>query len=185
MRSEVLIFAVVIVVCAVVVLSPARRLLRWNILKSRLAASKLVREVDASFHVYRGHPLVLTGVFLFSMLMHTTNIVAVYACGRSLDIELGLGSYLLLVPVIVLVSSIPISVAGLGVQEAMFPFFFGLPGVGVPANEAGMLAFMFRFCSWFLWVIPGYVFLLLWRDRPTVAAVAEDAASDEPETVGD
>ena len=93
-------------------------------------------------------------------------------------------TYMVLIPVIVMISSIPVSVAGLGVQEGLFPFFFGLPKVGVGANEAAMLAFMFRFGGSFVWVVPGWVMLLLWRGRRrNVGEVAEAAMETTKETV--
>lgn len=174
-RTEVIIFAAVVVAFGLVVLSPARRVLQWEAIRHRLGANRMVREVDDSFHMYRKQPWGLGAMFMLSMVIHVLNVVGVYACGRALGIEQGLMTYMVLVPVIVMISSIPISVAGLGVQESLFPFFFGLPGLGVGANEAAMLAFLFRFGSSFLWVIPGWVLLLLWRGRPSVSTVEESA----------
>ncbi|GEM_PF-3233311 len=175
---EVYAFVGVIMLAGLVVLSPARRLLQWEAIRSRLGKHRIVREVDAAFVVYRKYPWTLGALFALSMAVHVLNVVGVYACGRTLGIQTGMTTYLVLIPVIVMISSIPISVAGLGVQETMFPFFFGLPGIDVGANEAAMLAFMFRFGGSFLWVVPGYVVLLLWRGQPAVGKVAEEALAE-------
>lgn len=179
-RYEILVFALVILAAGIMVLTPLSRFLRWEALKHKLGSYRIVREIDGCFHVYRAHPWVLSLAFTMSFIIHCLNIVGVYACGRALGVGLGLTSYMLLVPVILMISSIPVSVAGLGVQETMFQLFFGLPGIGLSLNVASMLAFLFRILGSFIWVIPGYLFLVLWRDRPSLEAVQESMMETEP-----
>ena len=68
-------------------------------------------------------------------------VTTVYFCARGMSIPLGLGTALLLVPAIMLVSVIPISVAGWGVREGAMVVGLSLVGIGAPQALAISVAF--------------------------------------------
>jgi len=100
---------------------------------------------------------------LFWAIAGNANITfAVFLMAMSLGLEVTWLDCLILVPPVILVTTLPISIAGWGVREGAMVTAFGL--VGVPAEGALVLSLMFG-----LWGIvmglPGGVIWLLSRDR--------------------
>jgi len=100
---------------------------------------------------------------LFWSIAGNANItLAVFLMAMSLGLEVTWLDCLILVPPVILITTLPISIAGWGVREGAMVTAFGL--VGVPAEGALVLSLMFG-----LWGIamglPGGVIWLLSRDR--------------------
>ena len=76
-----------------------------------------------------------------SVVIHLTVATAVWLLARSMQIPLELVHSLLLMPVILFVSAIPISIAGWGVREGTSVLVFGM--VGMPAESAISLSLSF------------------------------------------
>ena len=106
-----------------------------------------------------------------SFVNHFATIVAIFCLARSLGIEVQFHYFLVFIPVIVMIAAIPVSMAGWGVQEAVFQMFFG--SVGVSATEAITLSFVYRISYGLLWSLPGGVFLMWRKDRPSAHDVEE------------
>ena len=80
-------------------------------------------------------------VFLLSIFMHPLAVLAVYLLARGLGIEITPLACLALVPVVLLLSTLPISMAGWGVREnAMVT---ALAFAGVESSEALALSILF------------------------------------------
>lgn len=69
-----------------------------------------------------------------SLAVHALTIVLVYLVGRAVGVELGILYYALFVPLIWLLSLLPVSISGLGLRDAGFVALFGQ--VGVPTERA-------------------------------------------------
>jgi hypothetical protein len=176
-RNEVIIFAAVIAVLVVITrVAAVWRFLRLDQLRARFTGNRRVREMDQAFHVFSRHPAVSAAAFAVSFVCHFTTIVGVYGFARSLGIAAPFHAFLVFVPVIVMISAIPVSVSGWGVQEAVYQVFFGTVGVG--ATEAITLSFVYRLCAAVIWSLPGGLILMLLKDRASVkeaeAALAEE-----------
>jgi len=60
--------------------------------------------------------------------------------GHSIGIQLGMAYYFIYVPIIMAITIIPLSLAGIGIREGAFVFFF-VP-LGVPAAKALTLSLL-------------------------------------------
>jgi hypothetical protein len=89
--------------------------------------------------------------------------VIVYLIGRGLGIELSILDCLVLVPLIVLFLTLPISIAGWGVREGAMVALFG--AVGVPATAALALSILYGVAG-IIVTLPGLIFLIAWRGTP-------------------
>ncbi|KPL01419.1 MAG: hypothetical protein AMK75_05075 [Planctomycetes bacterium SM23_65] len=175
---EVLLFVVVVGLLALFTLtSSLRRLVRLDELRRALARSKLVREMDETFHVFSQSPGKTIIAFVISLVCHSVAATATYGFARALGIHTPYRYFLVFVPVILMIAAIPVSVAGWGVQEAVFQMFFGT--VGVAATEAITLSFVFRLCSVVLWSLPGGVVFMLKKERPSVRQAARAVSEEE------
>ncbi len=64
-----------------------------------------------------------------SFAYQSIGIVIVYMLGRALGIDLGWWHYFIYVPLITAITALPISLAGIGIREGAFVFFFAQAGV--------------------------------------------------------
>ena len=116
---------------ACVVLLGLRRLpqswTRWAPLRGLTSLSRAFWAVFFSMRVF-------LQAFGLSLTTQLGVISVTYLLGVSMDVGVGLGSYLAIMPPVLLVSSLPISIAGWGVREGTM--IVGLGFVGVPADAA-------------------------------------------------
>lgn len=156
--------ACVLVVCLVAIHPTGRRKLRAGVAKAWSRGLILAAEIRQMIVVYCSKPgqLLLTG--LLTVFSQVTVILAFWVLGRNLGMEAGLRYYLVVFPVMWVVSAVPVSIAGLGVFEAgmveMFAFL-----AGTPAEQALALAFCQRFI-WVLASLPGGLIHLLGAHVP-------------------
>ncbi len=86
----------------------------------------------------------LTLVFLIALtvIYQILGIVVVYVIGLALGISTSLSYYFVLIPVICVITILPISVAGLGVRESSFVYLFSLAGA-LPGQALSLSLLMF------------------------------------------
>ena len=155
------IFVVGTIFAGVVVFSARlRRHLRRAVpLLRRARVERIVRLVYEGIHGYRHHPgrlLVVAGITTVAQL---GRIVAIWAGGHAVGVELSLRPYVVLGPLLFLVMLVPFTVNGLGVREAFFVSF--LTRIGVNADSAFAVGFVF-FLMTLLLAVPGLV-IILWE----------------------
>jgi hypothetical protein len=117
--------------------------------------------LHAALHAYRRAPGELAVATVLSLIVQLLRIVTIYLAAQALAIEVPFAPYLVLVPVTALITLVPISLAGLGVREGAFVYFFGRAGM----SEAGAfsLSLLVFGLSLVLWVVGA---ALYWRDAP-------------------
>lgn len=120
---------------------------RWS---SQLAS------LAESIEDYRSHPKTLLVVFLILELALASGILVTFFVSQILGIDVSLGHLIAVVPIISLLSLMPISLNGIGIAEAAFVFF--LAKVGISASEALLLALTIRSLM-IIATLPGAVFL--------------------------
>jgi len=72
---------------------------------------------------------ILPRTFPFILTFQLINIFMIYLIFRSFDIEISFFSHLGLVPVIQIIAMVPLTIAGLGVREGVFIYFYNLLSV--------------------------------------------------------
>lgn len=94
-----------------------------------------------SFYIKKKSVLVKT--IILSFFTQISGMIAVYILSIGLGINLTVLAILVFLPIIILVSFIPISIAGIGLREAAFVFFLGI--IGISSDQAITLSII-----WFL-----------------------------------
>lgn len=89
----------------------------------------LTGKVMRAFSSFVGNKVLLVKVFLFSLLVQFLRVLIVFCLGIAIGVEVDPFTYFVYVPIITVITFLPISVAGIGVREAGFLFFFGAQGV--------------------------------------------------------
>ncbi len=112
---------------------------------------RLERFVTA-FRVYAGQRGALTRFFWWSFVEQLVPVVAVYCQARALSIDLSFWVFLVVVPLDMFITRIPISVDAIGIREGLYVALFGQAGLG--PSEAFLLALVGRAVT-LLGLLPG------------------------------
>lgn len=121
---------------------------------------KLLSESYNYFGIYKNRKSVIIKTFFISIIIQTAGILAVYAISMGLGVKVPLTSLFIFIPIISTITTIPISISGMGVREASFVLLFG--SIGISPVQATAVSF-----AWFLSVVtgslPGLVEYLAYR----------------------
>jgi len=137
-----------------------RRLVFLGPIARRLRVEKPARAVYDGLHGYRDHPGTLLVVAVITAAAQLTRVVAIYASGRAVGIDLSLLPYVVLGPLLFLVMLVPFTVNGIGVREAFFVSFLGK--LSIDHDHAFACGFLF-FVMTILLALPGVV-IVLWEN---------------------
>jgi uncharacterized protein (TIRG00374 family) len=169
-----------------------RQLVKLKFLLEKLPhrAASLLKLVDQAVFFYRGHRQVIVWSLLAGIVNHVASVSSVWLIGAALKVGLPAYDYFVLVPVISIVSAIPLGPNGWGVGEWMYQRLFAkygmvyLAGVANAAQVMGTrgvaLSLLYRL-HLTLWSLVGGVFVLLEKDRVTRADVQHEVELEERE----
>jgi len=123
-----------------------RRLMEWVF--KRLFSLPLINRFEtkirslyeALYHLHN-QPRLLVITLLLALLVQLAEVTAVIFVARASNIEASPVHFFLFMPIIWLVTTLPITISGLGVREGAFAFFFA--EVGVASSEAVALSLLF------------------------------------------
>lgn len=192
------IWAVIGAVALLGVVAFSRRLrqmvrLKWLLERLPHRISHLLKLIDQAVHFYRGHPVVICASLLAGVGNHVLSVLSVVFIGNALGVGMPAFEYFVLLPVINIVSALPIGPNGWGVGEALYKLLFGTYGkayvVGAtdPAAAAAImgtrgvaLSVLYRLHLTF-WSLLGGLFVLFEKDRVTQADIEREAAIEAAE----
>ncbi len=100
------------------------------------------------FHAYRNQRGVIGKAILLSVLVQFSGFFAVYILALGIGQNIPFLACLTFLPLIILFTTIPVSISGLGVREGAFVLFFGLIGIKPEVATAISL-------SWFVSITAG------------------------------
>ena len=119
---------------------------------------------------YRQRPRALVAALFFSVLNLLFQVLTAASLGHSLGISATFGNYLVFLPIISVLTAIPLTPGSFGVREGLFVMLFQV--VGVDAQHAVLLSLLF-YATGLVWsLVGGLVFLgysagagFNWRDE--------------------
>ena len=109
---------------------------------------KFLEDIYGYLHSYRRKSGVLLKTFLLSLTIQLVMVLSVYIIALGLGQKIPLLPFLVFFPIIVTVSTVPISISGLGIREAAFVLLLGI--LGVKPDVATAISF-----AWFLSIATG------------------------------
>ena len=119
------------VLCSIVLFNRAiRRKLGLNILIKKLPVKiyTMIFELDSAIRNYQNHKRGLAAWWVLSIFNHVINMLGMYALSRAINMGVPAVEFFALVPVIFIVSALPIAPNGWGIGEALFGNLFGQYG---------------------------------------------------------
>jgi glycosyltransferase 2 family protein len=159
-----------------------RRTLRLDDLLKRLPGASIMKKLDRAFFLYRSQKGTVALAVLLSVISHCGNIGTIYCFGLGIGLDGRAGlegnplvAYLATVPIILIVSSIPLLPGGWGVGEAAFAYFFRT--VGIWNLDLSIALSVVQRTATLLFSLLGGVFFLTYRKRVMDAVHESEAES--------
>jgi len=139
---------------------------------NKVHLSRMAAKIDTISNVFRvmgKHWTVLVNSLAVSLVNQLLGIFLTWIMAEGLRIHVSLFEFLVFVPVVTLISMIPVSLNGMGLREYAFVSLLGAIGVGRESSVAlGLLASAFTFLSG----IPGGVVYVFFRNRSDLRQIA-------------
>lgn len=120
----------------------------------------ILRIVEA-VHTYLAYPRLVAQVFAISVGLQVMTASVYYLLGLGLGATVALLDYLVIVPLVFMAATLPVSIGGLGVREAAAVSLF--VAAGMSPGHAGALAFLYLVVL-LLSSVPGLYLLLTIQD---------------------
>lgn len=142
-----------------------RKLLHLRALIEKLPGkgfSHMLQDVDRAIVIYRSRPRAVVVAVLLSLLNHISLTFMAVGIGRALQIDLPVSTFAILVPVCMMVASIPMLPGGWGLREGAFAYFFGGKGIGFAFATA--LSVMIGLTQ-LIWSLLGGILFIFSSDR--------------------
>ncbi len=139
----------------------AHLLRRWKL-------SRPFGELAHDFHRLFKAPTVTLGLAAWSLTIHLLTIVSAWVIARVLVIDVSLLDCLIVIPPVVLISMLPVSIAGWGIREGAMIVGFGL--VGMAPSDALAISICLGLASVIIG-LPGGL-LWLWNRQAAAAEIA-------------
>ncbi len=146
------------------------RLMRWRVVRG---LNYLATDTRRLFLAPR-HAAKALG---WAAIGHANLALAILVLARGLDIDVTWLDCLVLMPLVLLVTTVPISIGGWGIREGAMVFAFGL--IGVPEHSAFALSFLFGLLVIVVSIPGGVIWLMSGEKRADVIAESE-ALSGKP-----
>lgn len=169
-----------------------RSLVRLKWLLERLPAriSGLLKLIDQAVFFYRDHTVVIGASLIAGVGNHVLSVGSVVCIGRALGIELPAFEYFVLIPVINIISVVPLMPNGWGLGEWAYkglfatygaPFLPGVPNAAEAMGTRGVALSVLYRLHLTLWSLLGGVLVLLEKDRVTKADIDREVELEEHE----
>lgn len=174
------IFPVLLAICVLGILTLAtmdklpQSLHRWRLVRGLVQLAGDTRKLFF-------HPGWSLSTLIVALIGHVNLSVAVYVLAVGLGLDIHVLDCLVLVPPVILIMTLPISIAGWGVREKSMAVAFGF--VGMPHDSAVVLSVLFGIVTMVTALPGGAVFLLAGGRRMEAEELAVEAAEPHPDVV--
>jgi glycosyltransferase 2 family protein len=146
-----------------------------RILDSRFG--EICRRLHGAYSAYRGTPGVLLVFFLLTLLEQLVSITFTWVLARALGLDVSILLIAGIVPLAVLITRMPITIAGIGVVEGALVALLGLGGI--QAADAVAVSVLIRLVQ-ILGYVPWWLTLAL-RERTWLPGASAARAAKQPD----
>ncbi len=128
----------------------------------------IIRKIDTVLGIlvqFRSHPWPLVKVILWGLALQLTFILHYYLLSIAFSLHLRFSFFMVVIPVIFLLSMLPVSINGIGVRENLFVYFFAKASVSPEKSLA--LAWMAFVMILVYALIGGVIYMLRKGEKET------------------
>lgn len=108
---------------------------------------KFLFRVYEYFHFYSKKRDALLKAFIYSLILQGLNIIVVYFLSQGLSMKISFFHIVVFLPIIILISFIPISISGIGLREGAFVILLGTVGVSPEMSVALSLVWFLSYVT--------------------------------------
>lgn len=156
----------------------SRRLPRARLLLRRLPKGDLLdRALDACRHFGRDRAFLARALGI-SMALNVCCVLQIMALARGLNLTISPVALLVVVPMIVCISALPITPSGLGVRENLYVLVLAVPDIGVGATDALSLSLL-AYAGFLAWSVIGGVVYITRKGRDRLDEITRAEALAE------
>jgi uncharacterized membrane protein YbhN (UPF0104 family) len=138
-----------------------------------------VRRLSEGVRLYRQEPGLLLNTAALSVFVQAANVVVVWLVGVAVGADVPASYYWVLVPMVSLLTLLPVSLNGMGVREGGMVVF--LTPLGIGEGTAMTLAFLWFSVFTVTSLLGGAVYLFGWFPRPEERSDHECAVRGDPD----
>lgn len=133
---------------------------------------KFIVKVEEAINVSRTNKILLVKAFALSFVYHILAVLNVYVCGLAVGWESpSISGLCVVVPLVLLVSMVPVTPSGLGIQEGAFLFF--LQRIGATRSQGLAVGVLLRAKFFVVALVGGFIWMGLKKsDKEAQDAVA-------------
>lgn len=136
---------------------------KFNWMPGYSIISSHISKITDSFHLVVGHRVLLLETLLLSYCYHAVAIINTLACGYAVGWQnIPITGLFVVLPIILVVSALPIAPQGLGIQEGAF--FYFLTKLGATPEQALGISILLRAKSYCLALVGGALYHLSFAD---------------------
>lgn len=162
---------------AAVLVTPVYRFLARLLARVRvLGLGRKVVRVLESIRSFRRRGWALAAAFGLSLLLWVFHVSIWFSLGLAVGSSTGFVQYLAYVPIVALVTMVPVSIGGVGVRENGFTIL--MARAGMPGDQAGTIALFFLVLTYLYALAGGLVLVFLRRGRRKAAEAGPEPAGD-------
>jgi glycosyltransferase 2 family protein len=164
--------------------------LKWLLERLPHRVGHVLRLVDQAVFFYRGHKWVIAASLVAGVGNHVLAVGSVVFIGKALGVGMPTFEYFVLIPVINIVTALPIGPNGWGVGEMVYGWLFGRYGAvhlgggaaaeGIMTTRGVALSVLYRLHT-MLWSLLGGVFMLFEKNKVTRADIEREAELEQRE----
>jgi glycosyltransferase 2 family protein len=127
-----------------------------------------LRNVYNTFLTFKKFKLVIIKVLFYSLTLQLAVVINYWLASRALGISLDLTAFIFIVPVVSIISMLPISLGGIGIREGSFVFI--MVSLGAQNAKAVMCSLLLLAMTLIMGIIGGLVYAV----RPLIAKKEKD-----------
>jgi uncharacterized protein (TIRG00374 family) len=136
------------------------------VIKKESIFKRRVLNLHKQLYFLHTHPVVFSKSMLYSFGIQFLAIISFFINARAFGVAPSLVSFLILVPIITTIATIPITIAGAGTREAAAIYFFSL--IGLSRSVALGIGILNLFAIVLLGVIGGIIYLTVYNNFPKI-----------------
>lgn len=116
-----------------------------------------ISNVYDNFSLYKNQRAVIGRCFAYSLFIQVLSVLGVYILALGLSMNISFLSVFVFLPIIIVISFLPLSISGIGLREGAFVFLFGLTGVSEDMAMTLSLVWFFSIIAASLWGLVEYL----------------------------
>ncbi len=156
----IVIFFLICVIIAIIIVNPS--IFGINKLFRKFGFLQKMREklssVFNTLESFKDYKMVLLKVLIYSFLLQFAVMLNYYLASLAVGIDLGITAFLFMVPVISIITMIPISIGGIGLRENAIVII--MAGLGVMEEKAAVCSLLILVMLLIVGIIGGIVYIL-------------------------